>query len=102
MSKIFDAAAKNGLIDLSDVAALDADGPSRSETSEPKAASRLELAHGRTSFAASRTIRLRASASSPVFPFDEPQQQAAEQYRVIRTKILHDSKKPQVILVSSA
>src|SRR5437764_1176593 len=61
-----------------------------------------ELPRQPTVLAVSRTIRLRASALSPVFPFDEQQQHAAEQYRVIRTKILHDSKKPQVILVSSA
>jgi capsular exopolysaccharide synthesis family protein len=102
MSKIFDAAAKNGVIDLSDLGPLEADGPSRSETPEPRAASCLESTVRRPPSALSRTIRLRASASSPVFPFDEQQQHAAEQYRVIRTKILHHPKKPQVVLVSSA
>src|SRR5947208_967149 len=102
MSKIFDAAAKNGVIDLSELASLDADAPSRSEPPQPEAASRLEFTVRPARPALSRTMRLRAPACSPVFPFDEQQQHAAEQYRVIRTKILHHSKKPQVILVSSA
>jgi hypothetical protein len=77
MSKIFDAAAKNGVIDLRDLAPLDGDGPSRSETPKPEPASRLESTVRSPSSALSRTIRLRASASSPVFHFDQQQQNAA-------------------------
>lgn len=102
MSKIFDAAAKNGVIDLSDLASLDGDGDVRSETLIPEPVSRLETPVRSTVPKGNRTLRLRASALSPVFPFEEQQQRAAEQYRVIRTKILHDAKKRQVILVSSA
>src|SRR3954447_13662083 len=102
MSKIFDAAAKNGVIDLSDLASLDAEGPIRSEAPDSEAGNRSVSPRQATVLVVSRTMRLRASALSPVFPFDEQQQHAAEQYRVIRTKILHDTKKPQVILLSSA
>jgi capsular exopolysaccharide synthesis family protein len=102
MSKIYDAAAKNGIIDLSDLVSLDAGTSASSERAQPELASLSEFALRRTSFATGRTVRFRAPALSPVFPFDEQQQHAAEQYRVIRTKILHDSKKPRVILVSSA
>jgi capsular exopolysaccharide synthesis family protein len=45
--------------------------------------------------------RLRVSALSPVFPFEEGHLIAADQYRIIRTKILHSSVKSQLILVSS-
>ena len=102
MSKIFDAAAKHGVIDLGDLAPPELEGPSPRATPESETARRSKVASGQTLFAKTRSIRLRASASSPVFPFGVQQQHAAEQYRVIRTKILHDSKKPRVILVSSA
>jgi receptor protein-tyrosine kinase len=49
-----------------------------------------------------RTMRLRISASSPIFPFDSGHHDAAEQYRIIRTKLLHDHRKPQLMVVSSA
>jgi capsular exopolysaccharide synthesis family protein len=45
--------------------------------------------------------RLRVSAISPLFPFDDAHRMAADQYRIIRTKILHSPGKPQIILVSS-
>jgi capsular exopolysaccharide synthesis family protein len=48
-----------------------------------------------------RVVRLRVSALSPVFPFDNGHPAAAEQYRIIRTKILHSSKRPHLIVVSS-
>src|SRR3954451_12337474 len=99
MSKIFDAAAKNGVIDL---ASLESDGVAPSETPRPEPISHSGSPRRPDVLTAVRTMRLRASALSPVFPFDEQQRHAAEQYRVIRTKILHDSKKPQVILISSA
>jgi capsular exopolysaccharide synthesis family protein len=47
-----------------------------------------------------RTARLRLSAEAPVFPF-EADSAAADQYRIIRTKILHHHAKPRVIVVSS-
>jgi protein-tyrosine kinase len=46
--------------------------------------------------------RLRVSAVSPLFPFDDAHRMAADQYRIIRTKILHSPEKPQLIVVSSA
>jgi receptor protein-tyrosine kinase len=49
-----------------------------------------------------RTMRLRISASSPIFPFDSGHHDAAEQYRIIRTKLLQDHRKPQLMVVSSA
>jgi len=48
-----------------------------------------------------RRLRLKRAAVSPLFPFQKSQQAAAEQYRIIRTKILHSLTKPKVVLVSS-
>lgn len=42
------------------------------------------------------------SISGPILPFDGTQNVAAEQYRIIRTKVLHHPKKPRLIAVSSA
>jgi capsular exopolysaccharide synthesis family protein len=49
-----------------------------------------------------RYVRLRIPDSSPIFPFDAGQQEAAEQYRIIRTKLLHHPKQPRLLVVSSA
>jgi capsular exopolysaccharide synthesis family protein len=49
-----------------------------------------------------RVAGLQVSAFSPVFPFEDLHSQAAEQYRIIRTKILHHANQPRVIVVSSA
>ncbi len=50
---------------------------------------------------ASRVGTLQVSAVSPVFPFEDLHSQAAEQYRIIRTKILHHASEPRIIVVSS-
>jgi capsular exopolysaccharide synthesis family protein len=55
----------------------------------------------RYSVPAPRTVQLKVSASSPLLPFDFEYGQAAEQYRIIRTKILQDPRKPRVLLISS-
>jgi capsular exopolysaccharide synthesis family protein len=51
--------------------------------------------------AQAKPASLRVSALSPVFPFDEEHHGAGEQYRVIRTKVLHHPRKPKLIVVSS-
>jgi capsular exopolysaccharide synthesis family protein len=48
-----------------------------------------------------RVVQLRVSALSPVFPFDDLHSQAAEQYRIIRTKIMHHPMRPKTMVVSS-
>jgi protein-tyrosine kinase len=48
-----------------------------------------------------RTVALNISALSPIFPLDEAQPQASEQYRIIRTKILQHPLQPRTILISS-
>src|ERR1035437_598360 len=49
-----------------------------------------------------RKIRLRLPQRSPALPFGDDHWLANEQYRILRTKLLHHIKRPQMILVSSA
>ncbi len=49
-----------------------------------------------------RTVPVRAAANAPVLPFDGVHAAAAEQYRIIRTKILQHPARPKMIVVSSA
>ena len=51
---------------------------------------------------AARMLPLQISAIAPVFPFEDLHSQAAEQYRIIRTKIMHHPMQPRSIVVSSA
>jgi capsular exopolysaccharide synthesis family protein len=50
---------------------------------------------------APRVAALQVSALAPVFPFEDLHSHAAEQYRMIRTKILHHPLQPRAIVVSS-
>ena len=49
-----------------------------------------------------RTIQLDIPPNSPLFPSELTHRAAAEQYRIIRTKIAHHRRKPRVIAVTSA
>lgn len=51
--------------------------------------------------AAVRTFSVQLAAGSPLFPFD-PGQAAAEQYRILRTKLIHYPSSPRMIVISSA
>jgi capsular exopolysaccharide synthesis family protein len=44
---------------------------------------------------------MRLSGSAPLLPFDATHRQAAEQYRIVRTRILQHPKQPRVVVVSS-
>jgi protein-tyrosine kinase len=50
---------------------------------------------------AGRLSAIRVSAAAPIFPFDRGPSRAANQYRVIRTKIVHDPRRPRLVVVSS-
>jgi protein-tyrosine kinase len=49
-----------------------------------------------------RSVRVRLAAGSPLLPFAGENSQAAEQYRIIRTKIIQHPRRPRSIAVSSA
>ncbi len=48
-----------------------------------------------------RTLSLRVPAPSPLLPFENDQQRASEQYRILRTRIVQDPKQPRVLMFSS-
>ncbi len=49
-----------------------------------------------------RVLPFKITAGTPLFPFDSDQAHVAEQYRITRTKLLHDPRQPRVIVVSSS
>lgn len=100
MSKLFQVIKKDTLIDFGDVCQEQPDSfedlqqrpeePSDAHTQISQAPACMRSAH------------LRISALAPIFPFDTGNQPAADQYRIIRTKILHHPRKPRLIVVSGA
>jgi len=101
MSKIFDVVRKDKIIDFGDLYTIDHPGQGEPPAlSEPRTDRLSSLPS--PSFNGGRIVRLRLSTFSPIFPFDRSDDIAAEQYRIIRTKILHNPKKPRLIVVSSA
>jgi receptor protein-tyrosine kinase len=124
MSKIFDVLKKDNLVDFGDLCLDDVHPVSEAARApelpgsatekcvieeclipERSGAERTGPEHSgdaNSSRARDRLVRLRLSTFSPVFPFDKGDDTAAEQYRMVRTKILHSPKKPRLIVVSSA
>jgi protein-tyrosine kinase len=98
MSKIFDVVKKDNLIDLGEMPEARLEEVQQSQRTSKPARSAPATA---SSLNSGRVHRLRVSALSPVFPFDNGHHAAAEQYRIIRTKILHSSKRSHLIVVSS-
>jgi capsular exopolysaccharide synthesis family protein len=47
-------------------------------------------------------MKLAIPASRPLLPFEDPNELAAEQYRIARTKLAHHPMNPKVIVISSA
>lgn len=100
MSKIFDVIKKTDLIDLEDISMRsvrleDVPATDRNQRGEsPQDFRPPELP--------SRIVPLRLSALDPIFPFEEEHSTAAEQYRMIRTRILHHPKKPRILVITSA
>ena len=108
MSKIFEALRKTeGAIRnvampvLSPEAAPEAfpeiglQGPEDGEVVEAESASD-HVSGGRI-----RTETIHVADHSPILPFDGIDSRAAEQYRIIRTKILHHPAQPRMLMVSS-
>jgi capsular exopolysaccharide synthesis family protein len=53
------------------------------------------------SFVVTRQVSVSLPAGSPILPFDGSNEVAAERYRIIRTRLLHDPRRPGVLCVSS-
>jgi capsular exopolysaccharide synthesis family protein len=109
MSKIFEVLSKDNVLDFGEVSDGAADAqqsPEHADEAGKTSAENAEQVNVVTSPAPAktleRTVSLQVSALTPVFPFlDEAQSAAAEQYRIIRTKLLHSARKPQLVVVSS-
>jgi capsular exopolysaccharide synthesis family protein len=116
MSRLFDALQKAMAsgeapgMDALFPAGENGSGPTATATTSPEPASWTEESPGAESAAPEgpapdrrgyRLVTLRLQAGVPALPFDGSATVAAEQYRVIRTKLLHDERRPQVCLVSS-
>ena len=113
MSKIFDALRKTDLLDSANMVDPNViSGAIEANVMEPEplpvvAANNNGHDHSVEPAEAhavvpERRIALKISAMSPIFPLDEAQPVAAEQYRIIRTKLMQNLAKPRVIVVSSA
>ena len=50
---------------------------------------------------ARRILPIAIQRSAPLFPFEDPRERAGEQYRTLRTKLVHHVRKPKLIVVSS-
>jgi protein-tyrosine kinase len=108
MSKLFEVLSKDNLIDLQDISesidfqeicsgSIEIGEASIGQIGQmddlPRAASRTDLAPA---------VSPPVSALAPIFPFfDQAHSVAAEQYRIVRTKILHSANRPRLIVVSS-
>ncbi|MBV8550995.1 MAG: CpsD/CapB family tyrosine-protein kinase [Acidobacteriaceae bacterium] len=99
MSRIFDVVSKERVLDFGEMCPAETKDAKGIRTPQQEPRRPLD---GPRSGSAYRVVRLRAPALSPIFPFDDKNQAAVEQYRLIRTRILHRPKKPQFIVVSSA
>ncbi|MGH9582595.1 MAG: CpsD/CapB family tyrosine-protein kinase [Bryobacteraceae bacterium] len=97
MSNLFNVLRRENAIDLSDICQEQTDEAQYA----PSPVAELANPPARAG-APCRIERVRVSASAPLFPFEHENHAAAEQYRLIRTKILHSPKKPRLLLVSSA
>jgi capsular exopolysaccharide synthesis family protein len=91
MSNFFETLQKAELIAPGELA-LPLTSPPRVEASESRVVTDVPVSF--------RSAKLKLSVASPAFPFDADPV-AADQYRIIRTKILHDRLKPRVVVVSS-
>ncbi len=104
MSKIFEALRKTEG-QLADMArAVLADEASLTRTASPHIQSEsLKISEHDvpTSQSEVRSQAIELGVDSPMLPFDGSDEDAAEQYRIIRTKIHHHPSQPRIILVSS-
>jgi len=99
MSKIFDVVRKSKTIEIDELSQTEFDDKDEAICTSENA--RYPLQTVATSRKGSRVVQLNLTDTSPIFPYAGGDDVAAEQYRIIRTKILHSSKKPQVVLIAS-
>lgn len=103
MSSIFEAVRKSSVVRIDEFGEAEPQ-PARDAKPAGQAvnAKRPAVVAASTPSTPIRTMPVRVAATSPVFPFEAGQHEAGEQYRMIRTKLLHSPLRPQLIVVSSA
>lgn len=101
MSKIFDAMNKVESPDSAGALAPLFEGIDSSRLPARAPATEAVAGSDEARVEASESGTLRVSALSPVFPLDDAHPEAAEQYRIIRTKLLHHALQPRVIEITS-
>lgn len=100
MSSIFGAVRKSSLVRIDELES----GQAASSLLRDQAEKQEQLSDFSTRLAGAagiRTLPVRVEPGSPVFPFTPEHQEAGEQYRLIRTKILHSTIRPQMVMISS-
>jgi len=99
MSRLFDVIKKTDLFDLDEAAQPESSSHERTPAEVERPAEVMVSPADRCT--TGRIVPLRVSALDPVFPFDNSHPAAAEEYRIIRTKILNHATRPRLILVTS-
>jgi len=99
MTRLFDVIKKTDLFDLTDTAQPESNSHERTPAGVERPAEVMVSPGARRTTV--RIVPLRISALDPVLPFDNGNPAAAEEYRIIRTKILNYATKPRLIVVSS-
>ena len=108
MSNIFGALRKGGAStadleqDISESGFAPIVAPPRATPPVRASSAPLNVARVADSEQGVREVRLCVSSLAPVLPFEPQNQRAAEQYQIVRTRILHHASKPRFVLISSA
>ena len=100
MSKIFEALNRQpGEIAAAALSPLGGNGHAGPPTEHAAATAATGAEIGSSAI---RTLPLRIPAGVPVLPFDGDHWEANEQYRIVRTRLIHHPKQPRMIVISSA
>lgn len=106
MSKVFEALQKKAENDASSIILATLGGTAAPEAADIEAGSPVDVAPEELPAPAPapgvRNQALQIPTGVPMLPFDNTHPHAAEQYRIIRTKLLQHPRQPRTILISSA
>jgi capsular exopolysaccharide synthesis family protein len=102
VSKRFEALRKtNGAAAEAAMLVLGEQVPVQVEAPPADQSKRIEPAPTGTAKIELRAEAIRIAGNSPILPFDGSDSRAAEQYRIIRTKLRHHPEQPRMLLISS-
>jgi capsular exopolysaccharide synthesis family protein len=101
-SKMRDPKAPDSLSPDRQPPSADPESGASAPQAEPAAMPRESTPASETATPGFRTLPLQIPLNSPLFPYNGEHWQAAEQYRMARTKLLQHPNQPHLIVVSSA